>query len=532
VYAELSPARAQRLHRRIAEQAEALYGARALEHAALIAGQYQRGGRLPGAERGGEFALAAAAQAERVAAVDEQARFLRIALELLAADDARRARAEAALGLALVYAKAGDEGLRAVTQAAERLAAQEGAPAAAAYLAEAAEAFWLTGFDQLRAAVVAAQGLRHAGSEHGPTWARLAVIEVMAREAMDSVRPGIPIDTPLRREISQGIIEHLHALGGAAAAETWRIFFAVVFDSRAQALAALPDEPASLAFLGGDYERAFELCRGEEAAAETWGGLRSALLFHTMVHLEIALGELATAQKRLARLEAVARQLEAPPINEVPLAATAATLALCRGDGLEHALAWLERTLPPVDFPPARFFLAPFRALAALCCAWLGRREDAERWLALALPMLDAGPGWAPNYSVTVNAASEVLWLLERREDAGRVERNLRAKTLAPDFRYTCWDARLSLARLCALHERWGEAEAAFAAARAELDEQGARPLRAIVDHDEALALHRRGRPDDRQRARSLLGPARAAFLALGMSGWTARTDALFSRLS
>src|SRR5262249_12831247 len=59
-----------------------------------------------------------------------------------------------------------------------------------------------------------------------------------------------------------------------------------------------------------------------------------------------------------------------------------------------------------------------------------------------------------------------------------------------------------------------------FARARRVLDEQGARPLRAIVDYDEALMYVRRGDPGDVERAAPLLDAALAQFRGIGMPGW------------
>jgi hypothetical protein len=84
-------------------------------------------------------------------------------------------------------------------------------------------------------------------------------------------------------------------------------------------------------------------------------------------------------------------------------------------------------------------------------------------------------------------------------------------------------DARLALARLCALDGRHGEASRWFADARVTLDAQGARPLRAIVDFDEALMHQRAGRPD---QARPLLEAAADQFVRLGMTGWLRRAEA------
>src|SRR5262249_10204447 len=112
------------------------------------------------------------------------------------------------------------------------------------------------------------------------------------------------------------------------------------------------------------------------------------------------------------------------------------------------------------------------------------------------------------------------------------IERNVREKVVAPDFRYPMMDGRLALARLCALQQRYDEAVEWFAKARMVLDEQGARPLRAIVDHDEALMYARHGAPRDRERALPLLDAAVEQFRALDMPGWIRRAEALLAGLN
>lgn len=63
------------------------------------------------------------------------------------------------------------------------------------------------------------------------------------------------------------------------------------------------------------------------------------------------------------------------------------------------------------------------------------------------------------------------------------------------------------------------------------LGEQGARPLLAIADYDEALMYVRRGEPGAVARARPLLEGAREQFAAIGMTGWIRRADELSRRL-
>ena len=92
-YAEQSPSRQVRLHRRVAEALERAYGsAPSPAQAAEIAAQYHRSRSLPGAERGVEPALDAVERAEATAAYDTAARLLRRTLDLLPGTDARRPR--------------------------------------------------------------------------------------------------------------------------------------------------------------------------------------------------------------------------------------------------------------------------------------------------------------------------------------------------------------------------------------------------------------------------------------------------------
>src|SRR5215472_6313904 len=109
----------------------------------------------------------------------------------------------------------------------------------------------------------------------------------------------------------------------------------------------------------------------------------------------------------------------------------------------------------------------------------------------MARPAIEQAPGWAENYVRIACDAAEMLWLTRRTAWIGTIERNLRDKVVAPDFRYPMMDGRLALAPLCALQSRRDGAIDWFARARTVLDEQGARPLRAIVDSDEALMYAR-----------------------------------------
>jgi len=123
--------------------------------------------------------------------------------------------------------------------------------------------------------------------------------------------------------------------------------------------------------------------------------------------------------------------------------------------------------------------------------------------------------------------AANTLWVLERRDHIEVIERNLREKVIAPDFRYLSQDGRLALAKVLALQGRFSEAREWFAKARRVLEDEGARPLRAIVDFEEALAYVRRSEPGDRAEAVKLLDAALVPFQDLGMTGWQRRAEQL-----
>ena len=63
------------------------------------------------------------------------------------------------------------------------------------------------------------------------------------------------------------------------------------------------------------------------------------------------------------------------------------------------------------------------------------------------------------------------------------------------------------------------------------LEGQGALPLLAICDYDEALMFIRRGGPGQVEQARSALERARTQFTDLHMTGWTRRAEQLSQRL-
>ena len=200
------------------------------------------------------------------------------------------------------------------------------------------------------------------------------------------------------------------------------------------------------------------------------------------------------------------------------------------GEGWELALAAMEALLRE-DAPELQWQTANGRCFAAQAAARLGRRDDALRGLASVIPAIDRAPGSAVYYALLLAGAVYTLETLGRTDHAETLERNLRAKWLAPDFRSPFADARVSLAQLCGLQQRFDEAAEWFAQGRVVLEEQGSRTHRARIDFYEARMYLRRGVAGDGERAARLLRAALEEFRAIGMTGWARHAEELLAQL-
>jgi DNA-binding SARP family transcriptional activator len=528
LYGELNPSRQVRVHRRLAEEMEACYRVDAPEHAFEIAQQWHRSAAMPGAERGVVRCLAAADRSEQAAAHEEAAVALQMALDLLPAGDAGRPRLLARLGLALSWSLENDEAVRVASEAGELLAASEGNDAAADYLADVAGAVWASSFDT-RAWALARQGLRYAGSRRDLTWARLASLDLDGRDASDPDFPGIRLDRPERHEVSRILLANASSWVESGAAFTTS---GMVFESRADAIERAGSIPQMMAYIAGEYAPALALASQLAAQFAGRGQLGPAVLHLTVVARCLsALGNLAASREAFARATELAARIGNPPFIRFFLEGVPADYMGVQGEGYGLFLPLIEGLLAQAEVPENRWVGAAVRAGAALAYAYAGRGEDALRTLERVFPAIERAAGWAWAYTVLVYWVIEALWVLERCDHADVLEHNLRQKTLASDFRYPHTDARLALARLYALTGRFEEAREWFEKARHVLDEQGAWPLRAITDFDEAWMEVRRGGAGDRERALALLDAARGAFESIGMPGWLRRADELRQQL-
>jgi class 3 adenylate cyclase/tetratricopeptide (TPR) repeat protein len=531
LYAELSPSRQVRLHREIAEAMERLYGDRAMEHAAELAYQYHRSGGLPGTERGADYAVAAADQAELIPAWDEVAVFSRMAMDLLPEADTRRAQAAGRLGLALAWSTGSDEAARACAEAADLIAKAKGTDSAADYFAEAVPALFAA---NVRAAWdLAARGMALIGDRRDASWAMLAWADSYRRDAEDPEDVGIPLLTEQRREIIR-VFEQLPGAGGLAAVGTQITLhdFQNREDAMAEAAEVRPGRFADLqralllVYPVGDYRSGRELCQQRAERADREGDIAAGVSYWShAARCCYALGEFDEGDAALARCEALAPRLTAASTAGLLAFAARATGGFVRGE-FESLLAEVGAR-PAQPRPEEHWAAAALRAFGAALMSLNGHPDAALGLLASVIPALERAEGADPGYVLVACSAADTLWAAERTDHLDVIERNLRGKVVEPDFRYPAVDGRLSLARLCALSGRFEEASDWFARARAVLEEQGARPLRAVADHDEALMYARRAAEGDRERALPLLDAALAQFREIGMTGWVRRGEDL-----
>jgi tetratricopeptide (TPR) repeat protein len=519
VYLEANPSRQVRLHRRIAE---ALEDSSPGEHAE-IASHFHRSSVLPGSERGAAHAERAAAHAETTGAHEEAVAFLRIALDLLPDADLRRPRLLARLATALGWALDFVEAVAVATEAGDAIAAAEGSVAAAEYLAEAANTIDAAGGGA--SVFLAPQGLGYAGDRRDVTWARLTVLDLLRQEAQDPDNPGIPLDVPERWEAARLLRAAADDPGDVAAR-----FGKAVFADRADALAS--EDPWVVMAWAGDYVAALPALWRHAEDAVARGRLGLAITSWAYVaRCQIALGQLDEARNTLVMVDSLGeRWPSAPSWVTVNTIAARDELALATDSGWEELLPLAGPLVGSVDMN-LRFVMATIYASMARAAAHLGTAEAALPLLSLVVPALEQAPGWAPNYIRCACDGAAALWLLESTDHVQAVERAVRDKVVAPDFRHPMMDGRLSMARLCGLQGRYDEAVDWFADARRVLDDQGARPLRAITDYDEALMYARRGKPGDVELAWPLVDAAVEQFEEIGMTGWVHRAALLAATL-
>jgi tetratricopeptide (TPR) repeat protein len=299
------------------------------------------------------------------------------------------------------------------------------------------------------------------------------------------------------------------------------------FASRAEILAQPHVFSFALVYQVGEYRRAVEAAEDLAERQVTRGAFAlAALELENAARALIAVGEVGRAEERHARAFALADRIGAPAFVTAQLLGSIFERARLRGEGYAELFASTQvlRDDPGLE---NRWLRAAIMAATAYGAAELGQPELALAQIEQVMPAIEQRTGQMNNYTFIVFWTSAALWELGEPRFADRIEPNLLEKTIKPDFRYVSTDARLAMAWLCALQGRPDEAREWFAKARVVLGEQGARPLRAITDFEEARMHARLGSRGDRARGLALLDAADPEFAAIGMPGWLRRSQEL-----
>jgi class 3 adenylate cyclase len=528
---ELNPSRQVRMHRAIATALEKqLRGLPTPAQAAALARHYHRSAALPNAEQGVPFALIAADDAARHYARREEYDALDVALELLSEGDERepellRRRAETA-----VYANVGAERvLESASAAGELTRLLEGDDAACDFVAGLASECAM--LDDIRlawdVAAVARRWLRP--DRRDETYVQLRSFELAQREFDDPEHPGIPLDTPERRELLE-LTRLLPQMSGAT-------LFSPFIESRAEAQhayeMALPGD-SSWSLLGplwllGAHREMRDLLRGRIDELLARGVIASTVFdLALLARVQNVLGEYDGAQASLDQGFALLPRIAETSNPALQLFAAFLLQRSVRGELIPSTE--LAGFAPFGDSPDVRWAWVAVTAFRGSLLAQEGNADEAIAVLHEIMPVIERAGGWAQNYPTLTYSAAYALWYLQRTDELEVIERNLRAKVVEPDIRYPECDGRTALALLCGLDRRIDEARNWFDEARRVLEEQGSEPLLVAVDYEEAVMNHRLGTPDDLARARVLLDRARARCTHPALAPWLARIDDLSAR--
>jgi DNA-binding CsgD family transcriptional regulator len=524
LYARLSPSRGARLHRRVAEALERVHEGGEEQVAAELARQYAASATLPGAGRGVEHALTAARLARLAHAPADAVELLRLALELVAAEDvAGRARVLEACALAQADALMLPDALETL-EAAVSLIEESGADAVRIgdllYEAVSMLAVPLT----IYPTALIARGLARLSEQDGLAWARLKLLE----------RAGAPNARPWRwLNLDPTAVRIARTLG----------------TERDIARTIDPSEPWERA----DLEQHLDRVRGFRDPSARLRGLE-------MIALRTALfapdGSPA-AERTCEELRRLADEV-ASPIGRAVAGVAGGALLGARGeldaaiDQFDRARAltegwssitWLPayavfvaeltRTLVRPDWPrtaDVAWSIATaadllvwdrisYAAFASHAFARAGQRGRARQILDDVIGNFRSTEPFDIYLAQVLSLATDTVWELRDAETAAVLLPWARAvlENGLVDQYLTCTE--LTIGRLCTVADRFDEAADAFARARGVVERRGQRPLRAIVDHDEAIARLWRNQPG----AAPLMAAAKTAFEGMGMIEWARR---------
>jgi DNA-binding CsgD family transcriptional regulator len=243
-------------------------------------------------------------------------------------------------------------------------------------------------------------------------------------------------------------------------------------------------------------------------------------------------GEWLLARQTIRRADELVQRLGAiHRLNPIVRVIIAATFAYFLEDGDRSSLARSAARLAAERRVGRSSILGLLLgSVAALGHACSDEPEAARRLLKAVTPVLERMEPTMHHHNSAVQTGATAVWELDAREFAASYRRlalDLVAAGVG-DTPHGCNE--LTIARMAACLGEMAEARHWFARARQHLDVTGQRPVRAMVDYDEALALLR-SRSAESQRCAELLGDAEQGFGALGMTSWAQRSARLRAQI-
>lgn len=530
-YDDFNPDRRVRLHRDIAQVLEQ----KAQEHpptAAEVAFQYHASSALTGAERGIPYCLAAAAAASASHAHEQAVTFLRMARNL-AGQSPIPLQADIAVKLALAEASALllDAAQRSSETALALLfQAQSERERIIIFLIDVARALKEGGAAAHTWEPLVERGLAQVGERHDLLWARLMLllgrIEPVANQGLYISRWLGYDDQAVRLARAEGdeddYARTLEPLDWRSPAETTAVVeLARRWQRPTAVLRALDVVARDLIFRHGEIMAAKEKLAELLRAGETYGSIPAQAEAYVQLSLcDALLGNRAAAEHAQQQAGELVARLGA----DHRLYALA-NLSLTSVMGDYRAVDWprLAQTFTRIATDPqtSRSVMGLTAAnFAVLNQLRAGNLAESHRLLALLTPVLQRLPPTTYLYNGGLDRAGTTVWELQAVEYAPRYRQLALALLAAGQEGSPYRSNALTVARMAATDY--------FAHARAVTASAGQRPLRAIVDYDEALACVRCAAPDH-ARYKALLNAALAQFQALEMEPWVQRAQALQS---
>ena len=541
LYEELNPDRGARLHRQIAMALEKVYRGRELERAGELASQYHASSTLPDASNGLQYALAAAEQARAAYAHDRAATFLRMARDLADNGPALQ-KAEILCRLAVAEAEVLmlQESGRSARDASAALNLAGADPRTVAeFLEKAASALKAGGAPGSVWSPLVEQGLSLLGEVRDLLWARLTLL----RDRLEVVSIGTinashwlehdPEAVSIARESGgeEDYARTLEPLAWRSRDETERILALVRGWSHPVAIIRAMDVAArDLLKRHGDHREAAVLYQELLETSERYGfipGQAEALM--QLAFIQTAFGELDRADDSTRRAQEMILRLG--PSHALRFGITA--LTSLRTYFLDTG--WPESTSAAAKFAASPEAARNPRGLVAGAYAALGYArmgdEAASRKLLVALtPVIGQMEPTMYVHHAAIAFGGCAVWEVGAADHAAEYQRMARELVKA-GFGDSILSHELTIGRMASLLGKREEAEESFSGARQRTDAMGLMSIRAIVDHDEALALIRAA-STERDRILELIGSAERRFEAIGMHGWVRRAQALQQSVS